>query len=465
MRKFRKVTGRNKKSQVWNIEIDPKDASSYVVQWGMLNGAMQTTSDTPGSCGVEGHADFQTPEEYVVFCMEREIRKKEEQGYVEYVDGEAIKEVATSIDFTKPLPKNFCFNKPKKDISDRKLSSIVKSGKAIWTIKRDGMMHVAVKTKMGWEIYTRRMDIATEKFPHIVKALNKLKVPNNSILLGEMVYLKPDCRDDFVATSRICRSDTDLSLAYQGLGEFPKSRKDSNVLGKLRYYVFDIAYVNGKDLISTSTVGERLTLLSEYFSQFEKLNVTTGINSSVKVMNKERKIRSDMLLNEYIAPLQIVHTNANDDLELAKSLGIEGFVVVDTDSVYGDKAYSFDGKAQRPVGSWKRKPSYEEEFIVTGIYEGSGRNRGKLGGFFISQIHPETGDKISCGKCGGGLSNDQRVDFWKRKPLVKKTIKVEFDSRQLPKDGAYALRFPVYKGFSDKTPNECIAQFLGMKES
>jgi hypothetical protein len=109
MREFRKLTGRNKKPQVWYINVSSNDVSSYIVKWGVLGGALQSTLNTPGSCGVKGHSDYQTPEEYVMFCIEREIRKKQEEGYVEYVNGEPTNEVATSIDFNKPLPKNFCF--------------------------------------------------------------------------------------------------------------------------------------------------------------------------------------------------------------------------------------------------------------------------------------------------------------------------------------------------------------------
>jgi len=47
-----------------------------------------------------------------------------------------------------------------------------------------------------------------------------------------------------------------------------------------------------------------------------------------------------------------------------------------------------------------------------------------------------------------------------RPPSANLTIKVEFDSRQPAKDGSYALRFPVFKGFSDKKPEECVAQGL-----
>jgi ATP-dependent DNA ligase len=458
-REFRKTTGRNKKPQVWCIGVNASDPSSYIVRWGVLGGVFQTTSDRPGSCGVKGHIDYQTPEEYVIFCIEREIRKKEEQGYVEYVNGSPVKDIATSIDFAKPLPKNLCFYKPKKEILDTKLSSLYDANRIIWTVKRDGMMHIAVKTKGIWDIYTRRMDLATEKFPHIVEALSKLNIHNNSILLGEMVSLRPDRRDDFVNTSRICRSDNDLALAYQGLGEFPKDSKDKTIIGKVRYYVFDIAYYNGKDVISTNSVADRLTLLSTCFSTLRKLNVTTGINTSAGLMDRERIIRSDMLWEEYVAPLQIVHTRADKDLELAKMAGLEGFVVVDANARYGDKAYSFDGKAPRPDGIWKRKPSCEQEFIIDGMYKGSGKNRDRFGGFFISQIHPKTGENIKCGKCGGGFTDKDRDEFLNDN-LTGKTIKIKFDSRQPPKDGEYALRFPVFVGMSDKLPEECKAEDL-----
>jgi len=464
MRKFIKTTGRNKKNQVWYIGIDQKDKISYIIKWGQIGGNIQMTSGRPGSCGVKGHIDYQSPEEYVIFCMEREIRKKEEQGYVEYINNKPVKKVITSIDFSKPLPKNLCFNKPVKDISEKKLNSLSKKNKIIWTLKRDGMMHIAVKAKGIWEIYTRRMDLATDKFPHIVNALNELKAPNNSIFLGEMVYLKLNRLDDFVSTSRICRSDVDLALAYQGLGKFPKDFKEKNILGKMRYYVFDVAFLNSKDIITTYPVSKRLELLTKYFSNIDSLNITTGIGTTSEIMDKEWQLRSDMLWNKYIAPLQIIKTNVEEDLELAKSSNIEGFVILNIDAKYGDKAYSFDGKAQRPDGVYKRKPKWEEEFIISDVYEGSGKNRGKLGGFFIEQIHPKTGDKILCGKCGGGFSDKQREDFWnKRNELIGNTIKIEFDSRQLPKNGSYALRFPVFKYFSDKVPNECIAQFLGLK--
>lgn len=460
MREFRKYTNRNTRPQVWFIGRDPEDSESYIVKWGLLYGALQKTSDSPGSCGDPTHSDYQTAEQYVQFCIDREIRKKIEQGYVEYVDGKPTAKVATEIDFSEPLPKNLCFCKPKKSIPEKTFKMLADEGRAIWTLKRDGMMHPAVKCNGKWDIYSRRMDLATEKFPHVVESLNKLIVPDNTILLGEMCLLKNDGSDDFKGVSKICRSDPDLALAYQGLADFPKRKKGESVIGKICYYVFDIAFYDSNDIISAVPVKERLGIIRELFRQFDnRLKVSTGRNSSFEDLLQENKLREGILRKHHVGPIKIYMTDTSSDLDLAKKLKAEGFVLLDADACYGDKSYSFDGKAQRPDGVWKRKPKFEEEFVITGVYEGTGRNRGVLGGFTLKQIHPETEEWIDCGKCGGGFTDEQRRELY-TEDMVGKTIKVEFDSRQPSNDGTYALRFPEYKGLSDKVPEECIAQYL-----
>lgn len=451
-REFRKSTGRNARQNVWLIGTF---GEVVVVRWGLVDGAFQETKDCPGTCGVEGHANFQTAEQYAIFCMERDIRKKKEMGYVEYIDGKPTSIAATSIDFSKPLPKNLTFYKPQLKITDKKLSKI---HFPMWTLKRDGMMHIAVKHG-DWKIYSRRMDVSTEKFPHIIQSLNKLNVPDDTIFLGEIVSIDKKGNEDFKKVSRVCRSDPELSLAYQGLGSFPRN-KEPQLMGLAAFYVFDLAFYEGRNLIQYENARERFTLLRKIFNQLEpRLFVNTGVTATIENCKKENRYRRQMLHNFHIGPLEIIKTNETMDLDLARKLHVEGFVVIDTKSSYGDKAFSFDGKAQRPKGIWKRKPKYEDEFIIIDTYEGTGRNTGKLGGFLLEQIHPVTKQRINCGKCGGGFTDEQRVSFWGvRNTLIEKTIKMEFDSRQPPKDGAYAVRFPVFKGWADKTPEECIAQ-------
>jgi len=462
-REFRKETGRNSRSNIWFTEIDPSDPEVVVTKWGLLDGALQETRDRPGSCGVEGNADFQNTKQYAIFCMERDIRKKKEQGYVEWINGKPLTKVATTIDFVKSLPKNLSFYKPQTKIDDQKLAKLHLLGRAIWTLKRDGMMHVAVRAGGKWEIYSRRMDLATERFPHIIESLGKLHLQDGTILLGEMTLLKDNGRDDFKGTSRICRSDPDLALAYQGLGSFPQGHADKVVLGKISYYVFDIAFLHNQDGVREREVCKRLEMLRRIFMEFdpELSPNSTGQGASIRELMAESKRRERMLRIHHIAPLKIFHASPETDIEIAKKLGIEGFVVLDADAIYGDKGYSFDGKAQRPEGIWKRKPKCEDEFIVVDVYEGTGKNMGKLGGLYLEQIHPDTGKRINCGKCGGGFTDEQRDELWHGKTLANSTVKVEFDSRQPAKDGSYALRFPVFKGAADKKPEECIAQDLG----
>lgn len=458
-REFRKTTGRSARPNVWLIRLDPEDPAVVVTQWGLLDGAMQETRDRPGGCGVKGHANYQTPEDYAQFCMDRDIRKKMERGYVEYVDGEPVSTVATSVRFGQQLPKNLTFYKPKTEISDKKLSRLEEEGRAVWTLKRDGMMHVAIKHGGRWEIYSRRMDLATDRFPHIIEMLERLRLPNETILLGEIVLLAKDGGDDFKGVSRICRSDPDLALAYQGMGDFPRGHRET-VLGKACFYVFDVAFYNGRDFARKEKVLKRLGMLKQIFGKFDsRLQLVAGHRSDRRAHLTESKRREALLRSNYMGPVKIFHTDSASDVRMAAKMGIEGFVVLDSGAVYGDKGYSFDGKAQRPDGIWKRKPKFEDEFIITDLYEGTGRNMGKLGGFYLEQVHPDTGKRISCGKCGGGLTDAQREEFWREgRKLVGKTIKVEFDSRQKPKDGVYAVRFPVFKGFADKKPDECIAQ-------
>jgi ATP-dependent DNA ligase len=304
------------------------------------------------------------------------------------------------------------------------------------------------------------MDIATERFPHIVESLNKLLLPSKTILLGEIVLLKPNGRDDFTGVSRICRSDPDLALAYQGLGDFPKGAKKQELVGLTSYYVYDIAFYNGEDLVRNASVRRRLSFIRSIFSHLDpdiNLYINTGLGSTANVIKKENKLREALLRKYHVGPVKIYHTDFDSDLGLAKRLGAEGFVVLDADAEYGDKGYSFDGKAQRPSGIYKRKPLYEDEFIISGVYPGTGRNSDRLGGLLLEQVHSSTGSRVACGKCGGGFTDKQREELWEeRDKIVGKTVKIEFSKRQRSRNGAYALRFPEYKGLADKRPDECI---------
>ena len=411
------------KTKVWSGWIVLKGESGYTeinYEWGLTDGKKQLTTDTISSGVNEGKSNETSPLEQAILTLERKIRKKKEEGYSENISNIEIEDV---IDFTKPLPKSLCFYKPKNSIDDKKLHKLEKAGKAIYSVKRDGMMHIVRKTKaFGVEIYSRRMDLVTDKYPHLIKEFSKLD--DDTILLGEMLLIDKDGRDNFNGVSQICRSDPEKAIERQ------------KELGKVTYYIFDIAFLMGKNLLVTETFESRLTMLT------------------AEIWNREINL-------DYIMRLGVLNLTHSEAMKWIKDTGLEGLVVWDAEGIMEQKyAFTFNGKASRPNVLWKSKPKYEDDFIVDfnpandiGTY-GKGKNNGKIKSAFIYQLD-ENGDKIFLGKCGGGLTDEQR-DFYTSASWPR-VWKIEYDSIQL-KTGS--PRFPVFNAdrtlVGDKLIEECI---------
>jgi hypothetical protein len=122
--------------------------------------------------------------------------------------------------------------------------------------------------------------------------------------------------------------------------------------------------------------------------------------------------------------------------------------------------FTFNGKAYRPNILWKSKPKYEDDFIVrfdpdNGIGDyGNGKNKSKIKNVQIYQLD-KNGKEVCLGKCGGGLSDEQR-DFYTNTKLFPRVWRIEYDSVQ---PGTGALRFPVFNSdrtlSGDKSIDEC----------
>ena len=235
-REFRMKKGT--KTLVWKIVAD---GERYITEYGILNGKMQSTSDTPGSKGKPGTQAYVSHENNVEFNVERDIRKKEEHGYREIgPDGKFLtEEVITTIDWSKPLPKNFCGYKPQTSIEDKAHEKLCKSKNAVHTRKYDGFNHIAVHHTSGWEIYSRRMDIQSDKFPNHIRELEAMtQFGVGTLLTGEMVCLNSDGTDDFKSTSRVCRSLIDEARDLVKNNEVPEYA--------LETYLFEYPFVENR---------------------------------------------------------------------------------------------------------------------------------------------------------------------------------------------------------------------------
>lgn len=446
-REFRRKSGKT----IWYWKI-VQDGDSYSTEHGQLDtDKPQTFSDTPGPKGKEETKAYVNALDNCAFHVEREIRKKEERGYIEYVDGEPVSQEVTELDFNKCLPKNFCSYKPQTSISESALVKIHKAGRARYTRKYDGMQHVCCKHPWGWEIYTRRMDLTSDRFPKHIEALNKLSYEIGTILVGEMVCWDKTAKgENFKDISRFCRSDPPVARQLVDDGEVQEPT----------FLTFDILFHNEVDL-KDWTYDDRRALYAGDVYKLKKLGL------------KDRS--SDLISIVY----QINVTPDNWE-ERAKKENWEGFVITDGAAVPGDKFYSFDGDAKRPKGHHKLKPVREDDVVIYAGVMGSGKRLGTVGSVLVKQVHPKTKKWFRCGKVGSGFTDEDILEIAtelkaKNLPLYNKekedqgelgdegiVAMIEYSERQ---PGTHKFRFPVFMRIrTDKLPKECMAQRLGAEK-
>lgn len=92
-----------------------------------------------------------------------------------------------------------------------------------YEIKLDGYRAEAVRTSEGVAFYSRNGKTLNKKFPYIVDALKEL--PMDTIIDGELVAL-----DD------------------SGRPEFNHLQNHTGAASHIRYFVFDVLVLNGRDL-------------------------------------------------------------------------------------------------------------------------------------------------------------------------------------------------------------------------
>jgi len=413
---------RTGKIQQWSIWVEPADQTEsghpeVFTEYGQTDGKKQTTNDVIAEGVNVGKSNETTPFQQAILTMERKITKQKEKGYSDNI--EDVKDKTANIDFSQPLSKELCFYKPKNSIDDKKIKVLEANNAAIYTVKRDGMMNIIRHSNdFGPEIYSRRMDLATDKYPHLVAEIKDL--PKGTIILGEII-LDKNGQDDFNGVSSICRSDPDKAIERQ------------EELGKVSYYAFDLAYTDHQCLLTTTPYKERLA-----------------------------KLQSLLANKKYLMAPEVLNIPHSEALNNVKQRELEGLVVWDANGIMeNDQAFTSNGKAYRPNVLWKSKPKHEDDLIVrfdpeNGIGEyGKGKNNNKLKSVFCYQLDDD-GNEVFLAKCGGGLSDEQR-EFYTNKATYPRVWRIEYDSIQA-KTGS--LRFPVFAGdrtlTGDKQTTECL---------
>ncbi len=295
-----------------------------------------------------------------------------------------------------PLDTRLVLPKPKNSVEDEKIFALEKAGNALYTRKRDGHCVTVVITGQKSnriKLYTRgeTRDI-TENFPHIIAELQSLKYLIPSCVFSAELYAEKNNRDWREHVSRLAASDIRHSAEYQHL------------YGYAKLLIFNVLVYGGKD-VSIVLNEHRLKMLSSLFQ-----NLT------------------------YVKPIEyVIGTFQQAQAEAIKN-GWEGLVVYDKTK---PTTYRLDGNKDRPPrpdGCWKRKPSYEDDFIATGWVKGTPgkRHEDRMGKILLAQQHSATGKNIPCGEVGIGFSDTDREFFAndKKYPCV---VQVEFERRFPPR--------------------------------
>jgi bifunctional non-homologous end joining protein LigD len=273
---------------------------------------------------------------------------------------------------------------------------------------RDGICHLYTRSGLDW----------SNAFPHVLNELSKLKI-ENAIFDGEIVALDEEGRSHF-----------------QLLQNTFKSKKDKGLV----FYIFDLLYLNGRDLRNLPLVERK---------QFLK-----------KIIPKNNQI---LIYSEHFE-------DAKEFFKLSCKLELEGIVSKNRNSSY---------KSGRSDLWMKSKCTHRQEFVIAGYTKGEGA-RSDFGSLILGLYEGDNFNYV--GKVGTGFS---QVTIKELKKLIKrfeaksspftqkKRIKnAHWLKPELVCEVSFAnwtnenlLRAPVFKGLrSDKSQNEVLHEKISSPE-
>lgn len=274
-----------------------------------------------------------------------------------------------------------------------KLEKLMDDPRYVAEIKLDG--YRAIFEDGGF--HSRLGNDLSAKVPHLVSVLAGYDV----VLDGELCMSSP--------TS----NSSDVTKILGALPEKAVARQEE--LGKLRYVVFDVLTVDGKDLI-----GKPWEYRRDFLESFFELHE----------------------LNEYIK-ISAIYYDKRRLLANAELNGLEGIMLKNIDSLYyPDK---------RPEGCWyKVKKSMTYDVVVMGFTAGKGKYEGLIGAVEFGLY--KDGALTYCGQCSGFTDDMRRILTEFPENYLGQVM--EISAMERTKDGMF--RHPVYKGFrDDKEAQQC----------
>lgn len=273
----------------------------------------------------------------------------------------------------------------------------------IYEVKWDGYRAIAEIEARNVELYSRNFLSFKEKFPSIVKSLEKL--PGSIILDGEVVVLDKEGRSQFQLLQNYLHSPDAKSA--------------------LKYCIFDILYYKGRDLRKLPLI-ERKEILKDML---------------------QKNPSSNLYYSDYIKEKGIAF------YEQAGKKNLEGIMAKDAKSPYlsvRSKSWlkiKIHQNQEVVIGGFTAPRNSREHFgsLLVGVYKGEMlMYAGHVGGGFNRQLLKEAYDKLEpmiTTKCP--FSKTPKVNA--KETWVKPKLVCEVSFQEWTKDGI--MRQPIFQGF------------------
>ena len=193
-REFRQESSTGK-TKTWSVR---RDKDTVFIRHGFLGFKVIDTPGWKGEANNVGRSNEKSAEDTAQDHMDRLIEKKRKEGYREVdKDGKFLRsEAGTEIDFSNPrgIPSNARFHKPQNTFDPNShIAKLIASKEAWFVRKMDGVFNGIMRLDNGsFSAFTSLMSFAHKdepntpwmwRFEHLIPDLEKMKIPNQSILL------------------------------------------------------------------------------------------------------------------------------------------------------------------------------------------------------------------------------------------------------------------------------------------